>query len=206
METLFENGDFAVINKPAGLLVHPAPGHEGEATVTEWFVKTYPESRMVGSEERPGVVHRLDQDTSGVMVLAKTQEAYLKLRRLFERHDQVEKTYLAVQHGTPKPKKGTVEEPVKGKRAVSHYEVLNAKDGVSLVEWKIETGRTHQIRIHAAKIGHPIVGDKLYGSARKDGQMKRRPARTLLHAVELKFGKYRFAAEPPEDILYPGGC
>lgn len=206
MEKIFENRDLVAVNKPAGLLVHPAPGHEGEATLTEWFAKEYPESREVGSAERPGVVHRLDQDTSGVMVLAKTQEEYLRLRKLFDRHDGVKKTYLAVQHGTPKPKKGTVEEPVKGKRAVSHYEVLNAKDGLSLVEWRIETGRTHQIRIHAAKLGHPVAGDPLHGSAAKDARMKRRPARTLLHAVMLEFGKYRFAAEPPEDILYPGGC
>lgn len=202
MEVLFENSDMAVINKPAGLLVHAAPGYEGAKTVVDWFLGHCPEARDVGSAERPGVVHRLDRDTSGVLVLAKTQRAYLELRRLFEGHEKIRKTYLAVMHGTPKPRRGTVDAPIKGHPAISHYEVLAAHDGISMVEWIIETGRTHQIRIHAAKLGHPILGDPLYGNAAKDRSRPVRPMRTLLHAVRLDLPGNSFCAPPPPDLIH----
>ena len=201
IEVLFEDDELVAVNKPAGLLVHPAPGHEGAETLAGWFARRYPQAREVGSADRPGIVHRLDRDTSGVMVLAKTPSSYRKLRRLFEAHEQVRKVYLAIMHGTPKPRQGAVTEPIKGRPAVSHYRVLGAHDGVSLVEWVIETGRTHQIRIHAAKLGHPLVGDTLYGSRQKDRALRRLPKRTLLHAVALEFPGYSFAAQPPLDIV-----
>ena len=201
IEVLFEDDELLAVNKPAGLLVHSAPGHEGEETLAGWFVQHCPQSQSVGSSDRPGIVHRLDQDTSGVMVLAKTQASYLRLRRLFEAHDKVRKVYLAVMHGTPKPRQGSVDEPIKGRPAVSHYRVLGAHDGISLVEWTIETGRTHQIRIHAARLGHPLVGDALYGSRQKDRALRRAPKRTLLHAVALELPGYSFAARPPLDIV-----
>jgi len=211
MNVLFEDDSILVVDKPAGLLVHPAPGHEGEPTLTDFFVRHCPGSAKVGSETRPGVVHRLDQDTSGVMVFAKTQEAYLDLRRQFEAHRDIRKTYLAVCHGAPKPGKGTVTTPIDGRPAVSHYETLGRQGPLSIVRFDIETGRTHQIRLHAAKeLGCPLAGDRLYGSRDRDRRLRRPPTRTLLHAVELSFlhpktkKRVTFAAPPPDDLVYAG--
>ena len=197
IDIIYEDKDIVVVDKPAGAIVHPAPGHE-EGALTAMLVRLYPQMAHGGSAERPGVVHRLDIETSGVMVFAKTQKAYLDLRRQFESHETVKKTYLAVVHGSPKPKNGTIDEPVGRERlsAVTHWETLGKHDGISLVEFKIDTGRMHQIRIHA------------YGNAEKDRHMKRRPARQLLHAVELSFlhpvthKRVTFAAPPPDDIVY----
>ena len=209
LDIIYEDEAIAVVDKPSGVIVHPAPGHETGA-LTDALVRRFPGMAHVGSAERPGVVHRLDIETSGVMVFAKTQGAYLDLRRQFESHRTVDKTYLAVVHGSPRPKSGTIDEPVGRERqsAVTHWETLGRHDGISLVEFKIDTGRMHQIRIHAASLGCPIVGDRLYGSAEKDRRMRRRPSRLLLHAVELSFlhpvthRRVTFAAPPPDDIVY----
>ncbi len=219
---LFEDGEILVVAKPAGQYVHPSPGHEAGA-LTDALVAHRPSMADVGSRERPGVVHRLDAETSGVMVFAKTRRAYLSLRAAFESHEKVEKTYLAVLHGAPKTKTGTLETLIgkkpwdarrmsadvpDGRRAVTHWTVLARRGPVSLVEFRIETGRTHQIRVHAAHLGCPIVGDALYGDAARDRRLRVKPARQLLHAVELAFphpvtGKpLTFAAEPPADIVY----
>ena len=211
MKALFEDDDIIVVDKPAGQIVHPAPGHETGA-LTDELVRHCPSMAGVGSAERPGVVHRLDQETSGVMVFAKTQAAYLELRRQFESHATVEKTYLAVLHGAPKEKKGTIDSPVGRERlrAVSHWEVLGKQGPIALVEFKIETGRMHQIRIHAAELGYPVVGDRLYGDAAKDRRLRIKPKRHLLHAVELSFlhpkthHRVTFAAPPPPDVVYAG--
>ena len=221
-DILFEDPDILVVDKPAGMFVHPSPGHE-TGTLTDALLKRCPSMAGVGSAERPGVFHRLDADTSGVMVLAKTQRAYLKLRELFESHRDIRKTYLAVCHGAPTPKEGRLETTIgrkpwdakrmavdvpDGKRAVTEWTVLGRQGPVALVEFRIETGRTHQIRVHAAHLGHPLAGDPLYGDAAKDRRLRTRPARTLLHAVELSFPhpvtgrRLTFAAEPPADILY----
>ena len=221
-DILFEDSDILVVDKPAGMFVHPSPGHE-TGTLTDALLKRCPSMAGVGSAERPGVVHRLDADTSGVMVLAKTQRAYLKLRELFESHRDIRKTYLAVCHGAPTPKEGRLETTIgrkpwdakrmavdvpDGKRAVTEWTVLGRQGPVALVEFRIETGRTHQIRVHAAHLGHPLAGDPLYGDAAKDRRLRTRPVRTLLHAVELSFPhpvtgrRLTFAAEPPADILY----
>lgn len=209
MNILYEDDSIIVVHKPAGQIVHPAPGHETGA-LTDELVAHCPSVRSVGSATRPGVVHRLDRDTSGVMVFAKTRAAYLDLRRQFESHREVRKTYLAVCHGTPKPTRGTIDLPVGRDRlsAVSHYEVLGRQGAVSLVRFDIETGRMHQIRLHAKAIGHPLAGDSLYGDAAADRRLKRKPARTLLHAVELSIlhpsthRRLSFSAPPPEDIVY----
>lgn len=221
-DILFEDPDILVVDKPAGMFVHPSPGHE-TGTLTDALLKRCPSMAGVGSAERPGVVHRLDADTSGVMVFAKTQRAYLKLRELFESHRDIRKTYLAVCHGAPTPKEGRLETTIgrkpwdakrmavdvpDGKRAVTEWTVLGRQGPVALVEFRIETGRTHQIRVHAAHLGHPLAGDPLYGDAAKDRRLRTRPVRTLLHAVELSFPhpvtgrRLTFAAEPPADILY----
>jgi len=219
IEVLFRDDDILVVDKPSGMAVHPSPGFE-TGTMTDELVRRFPQMAGVGSRERPGVVHRLDVETSGVMVFALSQRAYLRLRALFESHAGVTKTYLAALHGAPKGRCGTLDtllakradkkrmkvvEPGQpgGQRAVTHWEVLSRHGAVALVEFRIETGRTHQIRVHAAHLGHPVMGDRLYG-------VPDRAPRLLLHAVQLEFphpvtGKVlRFAAEPPREIVYAG--
>ena len=222
IDILYEDDDILVVDKPSGMFVHPAPGHES-GTLTDFLLPSHPEMAHVGSVERPGVVHRLDCDTSGVMVFARTQRAYLALRRAFESHSAVRKTYLAILHGSPKPRSGTLEtligrkpwDPKRmavvekgGARAVTRWNVLARQGPIALVEFVIETGRTHQIRVHAAHLGHPVAGDPLYGDAAKDRRMANPPRRLLLHALGLEFahpitGKtLSFMAEPPPDITY----
>ena len=222
VEILHTDDDIIVVNKPSGIIVHRAPGYP-DGTLCDILLKDFPDMAGVGSDERPGVVHRLDRDTSGVMVFARTQRAYLALRREFENHGRVKKTYLAVLHGTPKPQTGTLNTMIgrkpfdakrmavvdhNGKTAVTHWTVLSKHGGLSLVEFIIETGRMHQIRVHAAHLGHPIAGDSLYGDQVRDRRMARPPSRPLLHAVELSFPHpasrrmVTFAAEPPADIIY----
>lgn len=222
VEILHADDDIIVVNKPSGLIVHRAPGYP-DGTLCDILLKDFPDMASVGSDERPGVVHRLDRDTSGVMVFAHTQRAYLALRREFENHGRVRKTYLAVLHGAPKPQTGTLNTLVgrkpfdakrmavvdhNGKNAITHWTVLSKHGGLSLVEFIIETGRMHQIRVHAAHLGHPIAGDSLYGDQVRDRRMARPPSRPLLHAVELSLPHpasrrmVTFAAEPPADIIY----
>ena len=222
VEILHADDDIIVVNKPSGLIVHRAPEYP-DGTLCDILLKDFPDMAGVGSDERPGVVHRLDRDTSGVMVFARTQRAYLALRREFENHGRVRKTYLAVLHGAPKPQTGTLNTLVgrkpfdakrmavvdhNGKTAITHWTVLSRHGGLSLVEFIIETGRMHQIRVHAAHLGHPIAGDSLYGDQVRDRRMARPPSRPLLHAVKLSFPHpasrrmVTFAAEPPADIIY----
>ena len=222
VEVLHADDDIIVVNKPSGVIVHRASGYP-DGTLCDILLKDFPDMAGVGSDERPGVVHRLDRDTSGVMVFARTQHAYLALRREFESHGCVKKTYLAVLHGTPKPQTGTLNTMIgrkpfdakrmavvdhNGKTAITHWTVLSKHGGLSLVEFIIETGRMHQIRVHAAHLGHPIAGDSLYGDQVRDRRMARPPSRPLLHAVELSFPHpasrrmVTFAAEPPADIVY----
>ena len=206
-EILFADDDLIVIDKAAGEVVHPAPGYE-TGTLSDQLKVRFPEIATVGSKERPGVVHRLDKDTSGVMVFARTQRAYLALRKLFESHCGLEKTYLAVCHGSPRRKSGTVEEPIDGRAAVSHYRVLAVRHGVSLIEFNIETGRMHQVRLHSKALGCPILGDPLHGSRERDFRLRVRPARTLLHSVRLAFvhpftrRPLEFVAPPPADLVH----
>ncbi len=223
VDILFEDDDIIAVNKPAGMIVHSAPGHEKEESLAGLLAASRPQMARVGSRERPGVVHRLDIDTSGVMVFAKSRRAYEGLRAAFESHDGVVKTYLAVLHGAIKPATGTLETTIgrkpwdakrmavdvpDGKRAVTRWTVLERRGPLALVEFVIETGRTHQIRVHAAHLGHPIAGDALYGDAAKDRRLAVPPRRQLLHAVQLEFrhpvtGRaMRLAAAPPNDILY----
>lgn len=216
-EIIFDDRDIVVVSKPAGMLVHSAPGHSGP-TMVDFLLREFPEMRGVGGEGHDGVVHRLDLDTSGIMVFAKNRRAYLALRRDFERHDRVEKTYLAVTNGAPFAKKGTLDNFLfksgskmkvspegRGLHAVTRWEVLARRNGRALVEFRIETGRMHQIRVHAAGLCCPVAGDSLYGD--KEADARRRPPRMLLHAVELAFphpsdGRIvRFAAVPPPEIV-----
>ena len=217
---IYEDDDILVVNKPAGIIVHRAPGYP-DGTLCDLLLKRYPEMAGVGSEARPGVVHRLDRETSGVMVFARTQSAYLALRREFENHGRVKKTYLAVLHGAPRPATGTLRtqigrKPFDAKRmavveqggspAVTHWQVLARHGGLALVEFVIETGRTHQIRVHMASLGCPVVGDKVYGKSALDKRLAPPPARQLLHAWKLALWhpvrneKMSFEAPVPADM------
>ncbi len=221
-EVLFEDSDILVVSKPAGMYVHASPGHESNA-LADILAASRPAMRRIGSAERPGVVHRLDADTSGVMLFAKSQRAYVKLRADFESHRVIEKTYLAVCHGAISPKEGSIKTTIGrkpwdpkrmaadvpgGADAVTHWPVIAKKGALAFVEISIATGGTHQIRVHAARLGHPIVGDPLYGDAARDARLRVRPTRTLLHAVALVFPhpvtgeRLSFAAPPPPDITY----
>ena len=199
-ELLYEDEFMAVINKPAGVVVHPAPGNS-DGTVVNAILSRYPELRSAELPDgsRPGIVHRLDKDTSGCLAVARTPEAQAKLCQAFSDRD-TRKTYLAITAGVPKELRGRIENligrhPVNrqkmavveknGKVAISEYEVLhtallNGKK-VSLVKVRIFTGRTHQIRVHLAMLGTPVLGDDIYGGARYLPGIPRQ----MLHAWRL---------------------
>lgn len=211
--------DFLALDKPAGLIVHRGGGVRG-ATFADWLVKKFPEVRAVGDDpgERPGIVHRLDKETSGVMVVARNQEAFEKLKRLFKER-KVEKTYLALVRGVPEKKSGMIDAPIGrlaasptkrgigphtrgGRPAVTEYRVLERLGSHALLEVRPKTGRMHQIRVHLASIGHPVAGDKTYGRA---GALPPGLERQFLHAWRLEFSypegrRWRFEAALPEDL------
>jgi 23S rRNA pseudouridine1911/1915/1917 synthase len=182
LDILHEDDDLIVINKPAGMVVHPAPGNTGGTLVNALLAHCGPGIAEVGSNRRPGIVHRLDKDTSGVMVAAKSEAAYHGLVALFAEHD-IERQYQAVVWGVPNPLAGSVDAAIgrhtgdrkkmavaaRGKPAVTHYAVRQVFAGLAaLVDCRLESGRTHQIRVHMASIGHPIIGDATYGRARPE--------------------------------------
>ncbi len=199
ISVLYEDGDVLALNKPAGLVVHPAPGHF-TGTLVNALLAHCPDLGGIGGVSRPGIVHRLDQDTSGVMIVAKTQRAMDVLTKEFSSHTNVEKTYLALVHGTPVPAEGRIENMIgrshvnrkkmaiverNGKIAITNYRVVSSSRAISRVECVIETGRTHQIRVHLASLGTPVVGDATYGRPRLDRQLDPPPARQMLHAWRL---------------------
>lgn len=192
---LFQDFDLMVVDKPAGLTVHPAPGHP-TGTLVNALLALSPDLKGISGTLRPGIVHRLDKDTSGLMVVAKNDRAMRALQRQLKER-QVHKTYLALVHGVPKPAEGLIEAPIgrhpknrkkmavvpNGREAVTRYRVREVIAGgkYALLEVEPVTGRTHQIRVHMAAIGHPIIGDAVYG--------KRSPVveRQFLHAWKLGF-------------------
>lgn len=225
---LFEDERLLVIDKPAGIQVHPS-NTENKNTVVNWLVGKYPELVSVGEDPlRPGIVHRLDKDTSGVLIIAKTQESFLALKELFAQR-KMKKEYIAIVYGTPNPASGTIDKPIarsasfrkqvvpdartkyKGllREAVTDYEVAeifrqmsNVKCQMSMITASPHTGRMHQIRVHLASIGHPVIGDKLY--TRKEFKDAPSAPRQLLHAHSITFTllgkKYTFTAEIPQDF------
>lgn len=176
LDILHEDRDTIVINKPAGLVVHPAAGH-ASGTLVNALLHHCPDIEGIGGEKRPGIVHRLDKDTSGVMIVAKNDAAMAAIMTQFKA-GEVYKEYLALVRGIPAPAANTIEtligrskhdrkkmsaRPPTGRNAVTHYETLETFTDCALVKAVIETGRTHQIRVHLAHIGHPVLGDRQYG-------------------------------------------
>ncbi len=219
LDILFEDEDIVVINKSAGMVVHPAPGHSS-GTLVNALLFHCNDLHGIGGELRPGIVHRLDKDTSGVIVVAKNEAAMENLSAQFKNRE-VHKEYLAIVHGVPEPASGTIEtligrsrhdrkkmsvsSPV-GRKAVSHYKVLKSLEDSALVRVHIETGRTHQIRVHMAHIGHPVIGDKVYCSAKRAAQCTVKAERQMLHSAYIKFkhpvtGKFMEVEAPlPQDF------
>lgn len=215
-----ETPDFLVIEKPSGLLVHPAPSQK-TATLVDFLLKHAPEIGKVGdAKERPGIVHRLDREASGLMVVAKTRKMFEHLKKQFQAHAVV-KEYLALVSGRVvkdfdvirtaigrKKGKGRMSARAKAqegdKDAVSHYDVLERFPHATLVKVRTETGRMHQVRVHMKSIGHPLVGDALYGTASRS-TASLRDVRLFLHAAALGFtdleGKERlYRSELPPDL------
>ncbi len=194
LEVIYEDADVLVINKAAGLVVHPAPGHHG-GTVVNALLARYPDFSDPEQPERPGIVHRLDRDTSGVLIIAKTPDSRRFLQRQFHKRT-TEKWYVALVVGQPKTVRGTIEGPIgrhathrqkravlaEGRPAITHYETMEAFDGFTLLRIRPVTGRTHQIRVHLEAIGLPVAGDEMYGSKRKKIKGLNRH---FLHAEQL---------------------
>ncbi len=237
LSILFEDEFLIVIDKPAGMVVHPAPGNEDGTLVNALIHHCGDTLRGIGGVKRPGIVHRLDKDTSGVMIAAKTDEAHAGLAAQFADHGRtgpLERVYTAFVWGVPNPLKGTVEtmigrdphnrlkQSVRGKdgrEAITHYTVANRFAGenwsIAQVDCALETGRTHQIRVHMSHVGHPLLGDRVYGSgfatkANKLPETISGPLATLgrqaLHARVLGFahpvtGEHlRFETDLPQDL------
>jgi 23S rRNA pseudouridine1911/1915/1917 synthase len=197
VDVRYEDADVVVVAKPAGLVVHPGAGHE-DGTLVNGLLARYPEIADVGDPARPGIVHRLDRDTSGLLVVARSPRAYDALVAALKRHD-VERAYTALVWGHVDPPRGAVDAPIgrstarrtrmavreSGKEARTVYEARQTFDRpvTSLLECTLETGRTHQIRVHLAAIRHPVVGDAPYGGRRQSLELDR----PFLHATRLAF-------------------
>lgn len=217
LNIIFENGDLLIINKPAGMVVHPSPGHN-HGTLVHAILGYVPNLEGIGGEERPGIVHRLDKDTSGLIVIAKNERAHRRLQDQF-RTRQVEKTYLALVDGKPPTPTGRIEAPIgrntthrklmavvpieRGREAVSEFRSIENFAEHTLLEMHPYTGRTHQIRVHLAYLGCPITGDTVYGKRKPTIQISRQ----FLHAASLRItipGEKKprvFEAALPQDLI-----
>lgn len=212
IDVIYEDDDLLIINKKSGMVVHPAPGHYSGTLVNALLYKY----NISGGEKfRPGIVHRLDKDTSGLMIVAKNEEMLEKLSDMISKKE-VERKYLAIVDGVIKHDTGTIDAPigrdannrqkmavtdVNGKDAITHFKVLDRFDNNTLIECKLETGRTHQIRVHLSYIGFPVNNDPLYGKGKcsEFGQM--------LHSYSIKFNHPRtgkelfYTVEAPKEFL-----
>ena len=231
LDVVYEDEDLAVINKPAGMMVHagagPTESQHNRGTLVNALLHRFGALSNVGGELRPGIVHRLDKETSGLIIVAKNDSAHRILGEEFSAR-RVKKTYIALVNGWPKKDRATISASISrdavrrsrmttrrsgGRAAVTHYEVERSIDSqygkFSLLKVKIESGRTHQIRVHLASIGHPVVGDTLYGAPREIPRKSGTPLslnRNFLHAAELQFAHPRdgkdldFSVPLPEQL------
>jgi 23S rRNA pseudouridine1911/1915/1917 synthase len=224
LDVVYEDADLIVVNKPAGLVVHPAVGNYDGTLVNALLHHCKGQLSGIGGVVRPGIVHRIDKDTSGLLVVAKNDVAHEGLAKQFADHS-LERAYMAICAGQPKPPSGTVTGNIgrapahrkkmalvsdgRGKHAVTHYKTLEALDNASLIECRLETGRTHQVRVHLASIGHPLLGDPLYArqASRNRALLTRLNfTRQALHAAVLGFihpvsgENLRFEAPLPDDF------
>ncbi|RXM57149.1 RNA pseudouridine synthase [Clostridium tetani] len=195
LNILYEDEDIIVINKPQGMVVHPGVGNT-KGTLVNGLLAHCKSLSNINGEERPGIVHRIDKDTSGILVIAKTNRAHEHLANQLKNHSML-RVYMALTEGVIKEDMGTIDKDLgrnpsdrikfavvdEGKRAVTHYKVINRYNNNSLIECRLETGRTHQIRVHMSYIGHPIVGDPVYGYKRQKFKLKGQ----MLHAKKLGF-------------------
>lgn len=225
LNIIFENDNFLVINKPAGIQVHP-DFNEKENTIVNGLIAQYPEiskledDHIYSFQMRPGIVHRLDKETSGALIIAKNKESFLEFKKMFKEKN-ITKKYLAIVYEMPRERTGIIDKPlarttnyrkqtIAGKRtrtkireALTHYEVLeNLGKNFSLLKVSPQTGRTHQIRVHLSAIGHPIVGDNLY--RKKNYEKLENVKRHMLHASEIDFNlfgeEFKFVAPLPRDF------
>jgi 23S rRNA pseudouridine1911/1915/1917 synthase len=215
---VYEDTELVVIDKPAGLVVHPAPGH-ARGTLVHALLHHCRDLSGIGGVERPGIVHRLDKDTSGLLVVAKSDLAHRHLAERFRAHS-IEREYLALVRARPRAESGSIETPIgrsrsdrkrfttrvrEGRHAVTHWRVEERLGECTLLRVRLETGRTHQIRVHLSSIGLPIAGDPVYGGGR-GGARRLGLARQALHAAVLGFAHprtgvpMRFESELPEDL------
>ena len=196
IEIIYEDKDIIVVNKPKGMVVHPANGNP-DGTLVNCLMAICKESLSgIGGEIRPGIVHRLDKDTSGIIIVAKNDKAHINMSEQIKNHE-VQKTYLALVKGIVKENEATINMPIgrstkdrkkmavtkNGKEAITHFKVLKRYNNYTLLQVQIETGRTHQIRVHLSEIGYPIVGDTTYSNGKNKWNIKGQ----CLHAKSLKF-------------------
>ncbi|OGC08003.1 RNA pseudouridine synthase [candidate division WOR-1 bacterium RIFOXYD2_FULL_36_8] len=222
LDIIYEDSDIIVINKPRGMVVHPGAGNYS-GTLVNALLYHCKDLSGIGGVLRPGIVHRLDKDTSGVIIAAKSDEAHKALSRQFKNRT-IKKIYLALVKGIVKEDSGVIDVPIgrhpvnrkkmdvaspqkkqRFRKAITHYKVIKKFKDVTLLEIEPKTGRTHQIRVHLASIGHPVVGDVLYGGSKYKAQSTEKSGQ-LLHAKSIRFmhpttGKYvEFEADVPEDM------
>lgn len=196
LEVIYEDNDIIVVNKPKGIVVHPANGNPDGTLVNAVMAICKDSLSGIGGEIRPGIVHRLDKDTSGIIIVAKNDKAHINLSEQIKNHE-VQKTYIALVRGIVKENNATINMPIgrstkdrkkmavtkNGKEAITHFKVLERYNNYTLLEVKIETGRTHQIRVHLSHIGYPIVGDTTYSNGKNEWGIQGQ----CLHAKSLKF-------------------
>ena len=211
LDIVYEDDDLLIINKPSGMVVHPAPGHYTNTLVNALL---YRFNLTSGEKTRPGIVHRLDKDTSGLMLVAKNEETHEKLSKMIA-SKEVERHYLAIVEGVINHETGTIDAPIgrdpndrqkmkvtdiNSKEAVTHFKVLERFKNTTLIECILETGRTHQIRVHLAYIKHPVLNDPTYGKAKTEfGQMLHSKSIRLKHPRTGK--ELFFEIEPPKEFL-----
>lgn len=213
VEVVYEDKDIIVVNKPKGMVVHPANGNPDGTLVNAILAMCKDSLSGIGGEIRPGIVHRLDKDTSGLLIIAKNDEAHVKMSKQIQDR-LVTKKYIALVKGVVKDDEATIDMPIArskvdrkkmavdkdGKQAVTHFKVIKRYKGYTLLEIKIDTGRTHQIRVHMAKIGYPVVGDMVYSNGKNEfgieGQMLHAKSLEFLHPITGK--KMHLEAPLPE--------